>query len=204
MKKPNFESTLPTSYRVAVALDARRGRFALMLTLLSFLLTALVAVPLLIPVLLRPDAFASWDLLLFYAVLFGGYIAYMLLHELVHGAVYKMMTRQRLTFGLSWNCAFCGVPRIFTYRRCALTATLAPFVLFSIVLAPLLPLALGNVSVYFGVAMLYALHIGGCSGDLYVAGLLLLRYRDPRMLMNDTGPAMTLYIPDESAEEVSV
>jgi len=42
---------------------------------------------------------------------------------------------------------------------------------------------------------IFALHLGGCSGDIYITYLLLKKYRDPRTLMNDTGPKMTLYVP---------
>ncbi|MCQ2122483.1 MAG: DUF3267 domain-containing protein, partial [Fibrobacter sp.] len=60
-------------------------------------------------------------------------LVYIVLHELVHGAVYKLLTGQKLTFGFKASVAYCGVPDIYVYRRTALAALLAPFVVFDIV-----------------------------------------------------------------------
>ena len=46
-------------------------------------------------------------------------VLYLVLHELVHGAVYKALTHQKLTFGFTLTVAFCGVPDVYTSRKTA-------------------------------------------------------------------------------------
>ena len=48
----------------------------------------------------------------------------------------------------------------------------------------------------FYAALLLALHLGGCIGDLYDAWLYLFRFRDPATLMQDTGPKQTFYVKE--------
>ena len=45
-------------------------------------------------------------------------------------------------------------------------------------------------------AALFTLHVAGCVGDLWVAGVLLFRYRGREVLMNDTGPKQTFYVKE--------
>ncbi len=124
-------------------------------------------------------------------------IAYIVLHELVHGAAYKLLTKQKLTFGMSWSCAFCGVPNIYTYRKTALIALLAPFTLFTLILLPLCALLyFVNVYYFIGVSMILGIHLGGCSGDLYMTIILLSKFKDKYTLIRDTGPEQSIYIKE--------
>ena len=134
------------------------------------------------------------------AVAMLGFVAvmvlYIVLHELVHGFCYKRMTGERLTFGLSWSCAFCGVPNIYTYRKTAIVAASAPLVLFTVLLLPVCAtLMLVHPYLYVLGLFLFGLHLGGCSGDCYLVGLLLFRYKDSDTLVRDTGPEQSIYLP---------
>ena len=44
------------------------------------------------------------------------------------------------------------------------------------------------------VLFMFAMHFGGCVGDLWVAYYLLFKHRDKKILVNDTGPKQTFYI----------
>lgn len=55
--------------------------------------------------------------LLFTLGLLLSMFVYLVLHELVHGIVYKLMTREKLTFGISFSCAYCGVPDVFVTKK---------------------------------------------------------------------------------------
>lgn len=116
---------------------------------------------------------------------------YLFLHELIHGAAYKIMTGQKLTFGITLTVAYCGVPDIYVTRKTALVSLLAPFTLFSAVFIfavaflPDIPAMCASV--------LFAVHAGGCAGDLYDAVLLIFGLKG-KLLMNDTGPKQTFYI----------
>ena len=142
--------------------------------------------------LIQPwDAFLAAPLtsLLKTAVFMVAVSAYIVLHELLHGAAYKLLTGRKLTFGLTWSVAYCGVPDIFVYRSAALVA---PFVVFTVVFLLAVLLIADPVSQYMA-AFLLATHLGGCVGDLYDTGLYLFRFRDPDTLMQDTGPKQTFY-----------
>ena len=196
----NWFAELPEGYREEKVIDAKSGKTAFVLTLLSFVLTAMPLVPVLIlsgGIRNMVESYGRSSAMLAVAVLLVGMVSYIVLHELVHGAVYKALTHRKLTFGFTLTVAFCGVPDIYTSRRTALEATAAPFVVFTLVLIPL-TLVMYNVSrLYFLVSgFLFSLHFGGCVGDLYLIILLLFRYRNPRTLMNDTGPRQTIYLPE--------
>jgi hypothetical protein len=123
---------------------------------------------------------------------------YIVLHELVHGAVYKVLTRQKLTFGMSWSCAFCGVPNIYTYRRSALLSAAAPLVIFTVLMLPVqVALFFVHPLFYWMMAFIFGIHLGGCCGDGFLILLLMVRFKDPRTLMRDTGPEQFICVPGE-------
>ncbi|MBR2281496.1 MAG: DUF3267 domain-containing protein [Spirochaetales bacterium] len=195
----NYYISLPEGYREAKVVDAKKGSTSALFTIFSFVLSALAAVP----ILLNCDfsaislGFEDKQTLIAYIVMFIGMIAYIVLHELTHGMAYKALTHQKLTYGFTLTVAFCGVPDIYTSRKTALIALAAPFITFSVILIPVV-IWLHSVSMVFYLAfgIIFVIHFGGCVGDLYMMYLLLFKYRDPRTLMNDTGPKQTIYIPE--------
>ena len=192
--KKTFEKQLPENYREAMTVDAKTKRFTLFATIGAFLITALFC-------FLAWAVFRPKDLVGNYSiwrnlVLIASLAAYIVLHELVHGLAYKLLTGQKLTFGMTLTVAFCGVPDIYVYRRTALISLLAPFTVFSVVFIAL-ALALRDPWDKFYAGVLFAVHIGGCVGDLYDTFLYLTRFRDPRTLMRDTGPKQTFYVPED-------
>lgn len=200
MEGKTFERELPKGYKIATVMDASKGRFAVVLTLISLLFLIVAVAAMALPFVFEPE---DIDDLPYLSVSFLlGMVAsfvYIVLHELVHGAAYKRLTGEKLTYGFTFTCAYCGVPKIFTYRRTALIAVLAPFVLFSLILIPALVVAYYvSFGLYLALGVLFAMHFSGCSGDVYVAALLLFKYKDARVLMNDTGPKMALLVPCES------
>ena len=52
-------------------------------------------------------------------------------------------------------------------------------------------------------AFIFGLHLGGCSGDLYVTYLFLTKFKNKKVLMRDTGPEQFFYVPDDVAEEIN-
>lgn len=189
--KQHFELTLPEGYTQAMVVDCKDRAFLIKLNLLVLAVTAsLIA---LCWVLIRPrfsfTGFADLLPLYLFAVLM---FVYIVLHELVHGAAYKLLTGHKLTFGMTLSVAYCGVPDIFVYRTAALIALLSPFAVFTV--AFLLPTLLLEDGVYrFVFGVLLSFHIGGCMGDLYDTWLYLTRFRDSTTLMQDTGPKQTFY-----------
>ncbi len=183
-----FEPALPEGYREIYHIDATSWKIAILMNLAAFVL---MIVSLIVCIhLIHPTSFSftAGPLLITMAMLF----VYMIAHELVHGAAYKLLTGQKLTYGFSGTVAFCGVPEIYVYRRTALISILAPFTVFSIAFIAAMIL-IPDVFHKILCAFLFSAHFGGCIGDLYDAMLYLFRFRDPDILMRDTGPAQTFY-----------
>lgn len=204
MKQQNFERDLPDGYKLVKHINALNARLGIILNLICLAVLAVVIVIAFIPIILNDisliDVYKEADflerivpLLATVAALFS----YLVLHELVHGLAYKLLTGERLTYGISWSCAFCGVPNIYTYRKTALISVCAPLITFSAILIPL-TIALYFVSpiAYVLSAIILGLHLGGCSGDVYVI-YLLLKFKNKKALMRDTGPEQFFYLPKE-------
>ena len=197
----NYYKTLPEGYREVKVVDAKEKKTSVLFVVFSFVLTAIPLMPVLLTAggglrtLVEQNGRAQSMIAV--VVFLASLVLYLVLHELVHGAVYKALTHQKLTFGFTLTVAFCGVPDVYTSRKTALVALLAPFVTFSVLLIPLtLWFYSFNRLYYLLSGILFAIHFGGCIGDLYMTYLLLFKYKDPRTLMNDTGPKQTIYLPE--------
>lgn len=194
MKK--YEDILPNDYKEAKVIDAKKKSTAIIFNLGALIIMMVVIA---IGLLLYPYELSidfSPRTSLFLLGLLGAMIIYIVLHELTHGLVYKIFTKQKLTFGITFSCAFCGVPNIYVYRKVAMFAIIAPFVLFTIVFG--IPLFFIKDSLIYSLTLLmFAIHVSGCIGDLYGFSLFLFKYRKKDTLMNDTGPKQTFYLNKE-------
>lgn len=189
--KKRYEKTLPDGYQEVYCIDAGNNKTGVILNVAALVITAVIT--LIFAVIIKPSDFFWNYSILRNVLMIVIMIAYIILHELVHGAAYKALTKQKLSFGLKLTAAYCGVPDIYVYRKTALIALLAPFVIFIPVF--LVPVFLfDNAWDKMYSAFLLALHIGGCSGDLYDTILYLFRFKDPNTLMRDTGPKQTFYV----------
>ena len=195
----NWYKTLPEGYRVEKVIDAKEKKTSLILTLCAIALTALAFVPVAVFCDFHQVAGTMKEkgAVIPLLVYLFSMVAYVVLHELLHGAAYKTLTHQKLTYGFTLTVAFCGVPDVFVSRKTALIALLTPFVTFTVIFIPLL-VWLHDVDMLFYTlaGILFAIHVGGCIGDLFMTHLLLFRYRNPGTLMNDTGPKQTIYLPE--------
>lgn len=202
----NYEAELPQNYKLVKTIDAKNVKIGVILNLIALVIMAGSVVGAYFIIGVPFDRLFDFDnhygvynvLRLFIALVIM--IAYVILHELVHGAAYKALTKQKLTFGISLTCAFCGVPNIYVYRKTALIAVLAPFVVFLpifLVLCFVLPAPLEKLLAAFALGM----HVGGCCGDLWVAGVLTFKLRAKTTLMNDTGPKQTFYVLEDTPVE---
>lgn len=198
MKEKTHETSLPEGYVEALKINAKDIKFGIIFNLIAG--GVMVIVILLSAVLLLIGGKTEFEIIGVtpFVIFFACYFAYIILHELLHGIVYKLTTGEKLRFGLSWSCAFCGVPDVYVYRSVSIIACAAPFVVLSLLLIPLYALLYFVDPLFFLLcAVLLGSHLGGCCGDLYVIGLLLFRYKDKRALIRDTGPVQTFFIPSD-------
>ncbi len=110
-------------------------------------------------------------------------------HEAVHGLCYWAFTAQRPVFGLRGLYAFAGAPDWYLSRREFVLATLAPLVVITVAGLPLL-LTISGVALW-AVLVVVAFNAAGSIGDLIAAAWVLTR--QPPVLVNDTGVAVTIY-----------
>ncbi len=202
----HFEYTLPSGYKQAKVIDAGSKKLGIILNLIALLVTAIIVGATVL--ILKPqnimedmtlDAKYFLRLAIYFVILFG----YIVLHELVHGAAYKLLTKQKLKFGMTLTVAYCGVPDIFVYRKAALIALLAPFTVFLPLFAAPIFLLAADVDKIFCAFML-GMHIGGCSGDLYISFLYAVKFKDPSVLMQDTGPKQIFYVKETAQKQDSL
>ncbi|MBO7150409.1 MAG: DUF3267 domain-containing protein [Clostridia bacterium] len=199
MKNKNFEKILPQKYVQIKHIDATNVKLGIILNVVAgVVIGAFIAAAMFILGVTDklPLDFKPLPLLL--GAL--GTFAYIALHELTHGAAYKLTTGEKLTYGLKWSCAFCGVPHIFVYRKAAIFALAAPLTLFTVLLAPLsIWLYFVNPFAFLVSAFVLGSHLGGCCGDIYMLCLLLFKYRQKELLVKDTGPEQFLYLPESES-----
>ncbi|MBQ3492941.1 MAG: DUF3267 domain-containing protein [Clostridia bacterium] len=194
--KTSFYTTLPDGYDSVFHINAKSTKTGLALNL-SALILAFIVMYLLTLLVDLSVIFTTHPLVL--CAVFSGVafslLIYMILHELLHGIAYKLTTGRKLTFGISWSCAFCGVPDIYVTRKTALIALLTPFIFFSVLFVVALIFFIHNRLIFLAIGFVFAMHVGGCAGDLFVFLLLLIKFRSKNLLMKDTGPEQTFYLP---------
>lgn len=186
----NYETELPDGYTEAYVIDAVNAKTALHINIASLIVAAVLII--VSALIIKPhDFFGEYSLARNF-ILIAAVFVYIVLHELAHGAAYKIQTRCKLRFGFNLSVAYCGTPDIYVYRRCALIALLTPFVMFIPVF--LIPaFVFSNAWDRFYAMLLFSLHVSGCIGDLFDTFLYLFRFTSPDVLMRDTGPKQTFY-----------
>lgn len=192
----HYELELPENYEEIYHINAKDSKTGLFLYIWALILTA-IAAGITFPIYLCTKEF-SFKIDFFTCLYFLGFavimVLYLIAHELVHGISYKILTNQKLSFGISWSCAYCGVPKIYVYRKASMIALIMPFAVFSVLFIGLLVwFYFLNGLLYLLMALMFSLHFGGCVGDLYMFYLYLFKYKDSSILMRDTGPEQFIY-----------
>jgi hypothetical protein len=120
-----------------------------------------------------------------------------LLHELIHALVYRLLGYQ-VRFGVDWRLpgAYVIVPRQYQRRSHLLVTALAPLLLLTLTSVPFL--AVPNTMVVVAALSVLVGNTGGAIGDLYIVSRLL---RLPRgTLLRDRDPQTTLVFEPQRRE----
>ncbi len=200
----NHEKELPEGYSQAYHINALDKKIGIILNFVAIVIMAAVVVISLIPFFIGAAEFTYEPIrgLLLSVVFCVLLVVYLVLHELAHGIAYKLLTHEKLTFGISWSCAWCGVPNVYVNRRAALIALVAPLITFTVLLLPLTVwLFYVDSMLYITAVLIFAMHLGGCAGDSFMTLLLCFRFRDKSVLVRDTGPEQFIYVKSECRSE---
>lgn len=115
-------------------------------------------------------------------------VAYIVLHELVHGICMKAITKRKPTYGFTGMYAFAASDAYFG-KGAYIFIALAPVVLWGVVLAVILPFV--PASWFWVVYFIQIQNISGAAGDMYVTCRMLRMPKD--ILVFDSGTAMKVY-----------
>jgi hypothetical protein len=113
----------------------------------------------------------------------------LVMHELAHGLLFWIFTRQRPRFGLRLAYAYAAAPDWFLPRNHYLPVALAPLALLSLaglLVLPFMPAGWLLLWWFFLTG-----NASGAVGDLYVAGWLLRQ--SPTVLVKDYGDRIDVF-----------
>lgn len=122
-------------------------------------------------------------------VLFGGYIAYIVLHELTHAAAMKLYHATKIRFGFTGLYAFAGSEVDWFGKTAYRVIALAPLTVWTILLT--VPLLFLDGAWFWVVYFIQCGNLSGCAGDIYVTCRLWNAPKD--ILVQDTGVEMFVY-----------
>lgn len=132
--------------------------------------------------------FYKMDGILPMIVMLVGMIAYLFLHELVHGFFMRKYSGEKPFYGFTGMYAYAGSKCYFN-KKSYIVIALAPIVVWGIVL---LVLNLIFQETWFWVIYFIQIcNLSGAAGDLYVSYLFSKLPED--ILINDVGVSMTIY-----------
>lgn len=187
----NSYRELPQGYRQILHIDLQKDKKLALLVNGLALLICVVMIALLLALAPIERLFRNsgrTELLVKLAVMYGGMIVYIILHEAVHGIVMRRFSDAKVRFGFTGPYAYAGSDAYYCRRHYIIIA-LAPIVVWGIVLGIL------NVLVpedwFYVVYMIQMINISGAAGDLYVSWKMNRLPAD--ILVRDSGVAMTVY-----------
>lgn len=190
--------TLPNGYREIYSVNLQKDKkTAVFVNLLAFFIMAVLTVPMcfVIPFTALFDmerGFSAYCAR--FAILLIGIIAYMILHELVHGIAMKACGTKKINYGFTGMYAFAGSDDYYD-KTSYIVIALAPVVVWGIVLAVINALVPRE---WFWVAyLIQVFNVSGAAGDFYVTVRFLTFPKD--ILVRDSGIGMTVYSKDEKA-----
>ena len=182
---------LPQGYREILHIDLQKdNKLMLIVNALALIIGVVMIVPacMIVPV----NTFFDYDhmpaMLMKLVVLAVGFIAYMVLHEAVHGIAMKRYSEAKVRYGFTGMYAFAGSDGYYCRKHYIIIA-LAPIVVWGIVLGILNFVV--PTSWFYVVYFLQVGNVSGAAGDLYVTWRF--RKLPADILVRDTGVAMTVY-----------
>ena len=186
-----YELTLPEGYREIADIDLQKNKkLMLLVNGLALAIAAVMVIPalFLVPLWKTIDYSQPLLVLIKMGVLLLSLLAYIVLHELVHGVCMKGITKQKPRYGFTGMYAFAASDAYFG-KTAYLFVALAPVVLWGAVLAIMTPLV--PASWFWVVYFVQIQNISGAAGDIYVTCRMIRMPKD--ILVLDSGVGMKVY-----------
>ncbi|MBQ8751917.1 MAG: DUF3267 domain-containing protein [Clostridia bacterium] len=184
--------TLPENYRQIFSVDLQKDtKLALLINVFALLIAAVLVVPMhfYIPISTLFDMEKGLGAyILRFGVLLLALVAYMVLHELVHGITMKLCGTKKVRYGFTGLYAFAGSEDYYD-KRSYIAIALAPVVVWGVVLAVVN--ALVSAEWFWVVYLIQIGNLSGAAGDLYVTVKFSKFPKD--LLVQDSGVSMTVY-----------
>ena len=184
---------LPESYKEMYSVDLQKDKKkALLVNAIAVIIAILMAVPMnsFVPIsslFSMEDGFGSYFLRFF--VLIVLIVAYMVIHELIHGVAMKICGTQKIKYGYTGMYAFAGSDDYYG-KGAYIFIALAPVVLLGIVLAAVIPFVPDEW--FWVVYFIQITNISGAAGDLFVTVKFAGFPKD--ILVKDYGVSMVVYL----------
>lgn len=185
-------SQLPDGYREIYAIDLQKNKkLAFWINALAILIGVVLAVPMhfVVPFSTLFDMSRGYGAYFArFGVMLAAMIAYMVLHELVHGIAMKLCGTKRVKYGYTGLYAFAGSEDYYD-KAAYIFIALAPVVLWGVVLFVLMLTV--PTSWFWVVYIVQISNLSGAAGDFFVT----LRFsRFPKdILVRDSGVSMCVY-----------
>ena len=186
---------LPEGYREILHIDLQKDRKLMLIVnglALVIMVVMFAAAMVFVPVTTLFDYTDIQGMWWKLAALCLGYIAYMVLHEAVHGIVMRHYSEAKVSFGFTGMYAF-AASKAYYCRKHYTVIALAPIVVWGIVLGILQFMV--PISWFYVVYFIQAGNISGAAGDLYVTWRM--RKMPADILVQDDGVSMTVYSAGE-------
>lgn len=184
--------TLPEGYQEIYSVDLKKDKkAAVIVNAAAIVIAVLLCVPMhfYIPITTLYDMQSGLGAYIMrFVALFLLMIAYMVLHELVHGVAMKMCGTKKVKYGINGLYAFAGSEDYYG-KKAYIFIALAPVVLWGIVLAVIN--AFVPEAWFWVVYLLQVINLSGAAGDLFVTVKFSRFPKD--ILVRDYGVGMTVY-----------
>jgi len=184
--------TLPEGYREIYAIDLQKDKkMALIVNGMGILIAAAMAVPVAFfkPIGMLYDMSRGMGVYwLRIGTLMVAAVAYMVLHELVHGIAMKLCGTKKVRYGVTGMYAFAGSDDYYG-KGCYIFIALAPVVLWGIVLAAICCLVPDEW--FWVVYLIQIFNLSGAAGDLFVTVRFARMPAD--ILVRDSGVGMRVF-----------
>jgi len=183
---------LPEGYREIFSVNLQTDKkIALLVNGLALGIAAVLAVPahFIVPIttLFSMDDGIGMYFLRFLVLILGS-IAYIVLHEAVHGVAMKICGTKKVKYGFTGLYAFAGSDDFYG-KGAYIFIALAPVVLWGVVLAVITPLV--SPAWFWVVYFIQITNLSGAAGDLYVT--LKFAKMPGDILVSDSGVGMKAY-----------